>query len=272
MSLVAAMLAGCDGGAAAPQAAPMPEELVAYVDQNRLLRVGRQFSVSLVHEGDGTVTVTRAELVSERFGTLTWTGEKTFMNGAGLDLELPPASCGRGSDVRLTLTYRLDDGPLRTSTTTAADRYGALGLLMDNDCAERTLAEAASLEVGEPEVVGRGRRSVFRLPVSLVATGARPEVSFEGFDSTVLFRVVRPRRLYPRARPVAMTAGTAYTVDLTVVPSRCDPHALAEDKVGTLLPVHVAAPGLPRHASFHLPLSDSARAELRGFFGPHCGL
>jgi hypothetical protein len=276
VGLLVVLLSGCVGasgdGAEEPEAVPLPDELVAYVDQSRLQRIGRDLFVRLVHEGDGTVTVTRAEISSDRFAPITWTGEKTFMNEADLDFELPPAGCGRGSDAEVRLTYRLDDGPLQVSTTTATDRYGAVGLLLDRDCAERTLAEAAVLEIGEPEIVGEGRSSRFRLPVSITATGARPDVSFEGFEGTVLFTVTEPHRLYPRARPVPMTAGTQYDATLAVAPTRCDPHALAEDKVGTLFPVHVGGPGLPRHAAFYLPLTDDTRADLRGFFGPHCGL
>lgn len=273
--MLAVVLSGCNaagGEAEEPREAPLPEELVAHFDQSRLQRIGREVFVRLVHEGEGTVTVTRAEIGSDRFPTVTWTGEKTFMNEADLEFDLPPAGCGRGAAAQVRLTYRMDDGPEQVSLTRAEDRYGAVGLLLDRDCAEQTLAEAATLEVGEPEVVGEGRSSRFRLPVTLTANGERPEVRFEGFEGTVLFTVTEPRRLYPQARPVAMNPSTTYDVVLAVAPTRCDPHALAEDKVGTLFPVHVGGPGLPRHAAFYLPLSDQTRAELRGFFGPHCGL
>jgi hypothetical protein len=274
--LLVLLLAGCGGapgdGAEEPRAAPLPDELVAHFDQSRMQRVGREVFVRLVHEGEGTVTVTRAEIGSDRFPTVTWSGEKTFVNEADLEFDLPRAGCGRGSAADVRLTYRLDGGPEQVSVTRAADRYGAVGLLLDRDCAEETLAQAATLEVGEPQVVGEGRSSRFRLPVTLRATGERPEVRFEGFEGTVLFTVTEPRRLYPRARAVAMTTGTEYDVVLAVAPTRCDPHALAEDKVGTLFPMHVGAPVLSRHAAFYLPLSDETRADLRGFFGPHCGL
>ncbi len=48
--------------------------------------------------------------------------------------------------------------------------------------------------------------------------------------------------------------------------------ARAEDKVGTLFPVHLTAPGLPADASFHLPISERARGDLRAFFARHCGI
>ncbi len=101
---------------------------------------------------------------------------------------MPPGRCGDGSDAQVRLTYRLDDGAERISEATATDRYGALGLFLDRDCAQQVLDEAATLEIGEPRVVGAGRASVFELPVSLIPTGERDDVSFAGFEDTVLFR------------------------------------------------------------------------------------
>lgn len=249
---------------------PLPDGLTAFVDQSRVQRQGRAFFVRLVNDTEHRITVTRAEVSSPRFAERTWTGEKSFVNEADLDLELPPGRCGTGSDATVRLTYRLDDGPERTSTTTASDRYGAVGLFLDRDCAAQTLGEAAELELGEPRVVGRGRGAVFELPVRFVPTGERADVAFGGFDDTVLFRQAAgaPR---PGSVPVPMS-GAPTEVLLRLVPTRCDPHALAEDKVGTLVGVRVLAPDLPAGASFYLPLGEDGRAALRGFFAVHCGL
>lgn len=102
-------------------------------------------------------------------------------------------------------------------------------------------------------------------------TGGRDDVTLLGFGDTVLFRLrgasfrygedepLRPGRV---DRPVRLV--------LDLVPARCDPHALAEDKVGTLFPVHVRADGLGPDASYDLPLDDGTRAELRGFWSTYC--
>ena len=97
-------------------------------------------------------------------------------------------------------------------------------------------------------------------------------MAFAGFEGTVLFSVAGTAALYPDVEPLPLTAGTTSTQVLEITPSRCDAHALAEDKVGTLFPVHLVAPGLPEDASFHLPISDRVRGDLRSFFAPHCGI
>lgn len=263
---------GATGSPSAPEDVAHPGRLVLHVDQNRILRLGRTITVQVLDDAEGTVTVARAEVSSDRFDPVTWTGEETFEQQLQLEVTLPPTRCGAGSDAEVTLTYRLGEGSWVRSTATATDLYGSVGQLMDRDCAEATFTEAADLEVGRHEVVGSGRGSRFLLPVSIRATGDRPEVAFAGFESTVLFTVARAAGLYPDAAPLPLTAGTTYDEVLEITPSRCDAHALAEDKVGTLFPVHLIAPGLPDDASFHLPISDRVRGDLRSFFAPHCGI
>ncbi len=277
LALAVVLLGGCDGDEPpspdAPREAALPDGLTLHLDQSRVQRQGRAVFVRLVEETPRRVTVIRAEVSSERFDPVTWTGERTFDHEADLDLELPRGRCGRGSDATVRLTYRVDDGPWQVSTAPAKDRYGAVGLFLDRDCAELAMGEAAELSLGTPRVRGAGRRSVFELPVRLTPTGKRTDVGFAGFEDTVLFRVVDPSPRAGRTAVVAMRPGaSAVRPVLRLVPSRCDPHALAEDKVGTLIGVRVAAPELAANASFYLPLPEETRSSLRGFFAVHCGL
>ncbi|MEI5675110.1 MULTISPECIES: hypothetical protein [unclassified Nocardioides] len=278
--LVAAVaLGGCAGGASSgpggtgPEVVAMPAGLTAYVDQGRLFRVTRTAYVRLVNEPDRQVTVTHAEISSPRFGEVTWAGEKDFENEADLPFEVPHGRCGDGSDAHVRLTYRIDDGPEQVSEATATDRYGAIGLFLDRDCAEEVLAEAATVELGTPRVVGSGRASVFELPVALTPTGDRDDVAFGGFEDTVLFRAAPGSPVADRTPAVPLgPEDPPAEVVLRLVPTRCDPHALAEDKVGTLVGVRVVASELGDAASYFLPIGDERRAALRGFFSTHCGL
>jgi len=268
--LAGAGCGGADEAAPGPARVDLPDGLTAFADQGRLYRMTRTAYVRLTDEDpDRSVTVTRAVIRSDRFGEVEWTGEKTFVNGADLKFEVPRGPCGAGGDLTVTRTYRLDDGPWRESRTTAPDEYGAIDLFLDRDCAEATLAEAADLELGAPRVVGAGRRSVWELPVTMTPTGERDDVAFAGFEDTVLFKQVGGSAAAPRGTQLT---GAPVEVLLRLVPTRCDPHALAEDKVGTLVAVDVVAPGLEEGASFHLPIGDERRASLRGFFATHCGL
>ena len=110
---------------------------------------------------------------------------------------------------------------------------------------------------------------MLQLPETLAPTGRTSGVRFAGFESTVLFRQTSDS---PADVSVPLDAGDPTTTQvLSVVPTRCDPHALAEDKVGTLFGVRVRATGLSDDAEFYLPLTQAQRAALHDFFGTHCG-
>ena len=274
--ILLAALSACGGGDdAAEQAkdAAMPAGLTAYLDQGRLQRESGEVRIRLVNETDASYTVVRAEISSERFEQTVWTGKEIFSNEVDLEFMLPRAGCGPRTSADVVLTYRRDGGPLLRSSTVAEDRYHQVSLLMDRDCAQGTLDEAATLTTGEARLVGTGRNTIFELPVRLQPTGDRDDVAFGGFTDTVLFANVEGSAASGLLRPRPLTSESGEVdVLLRVAPARCDPHALAEDKVGTLFGVVVRAPGLPANATFYLPISDDARALLRSSFGPHCGL
>lgn len=268
--LLAALLALAACGDEAPEQVGFPAGLTAVVDQSRVERVGREAFVRLHDDGAGDLEVLRAELSSDRLPATVWSGRERIGTDADLEVELPLGRCGSGSDLALELTFRRGDGPVRRARTTAADRFGAIGLLLDRDCALRSLQEAAAIEVGTPRTRGQGTGAVLEVPVTLRPTGARDDVTFAGFDDTVLFRQAPGSASVAAGTRVSLAAGPA-RVRLRVVPARCDPHALAEDKVGTLFPMRVLAPGVPAEAGAYLPLDDATRAALRRFVPVACG-
>ncbi|MFE6648624.1 hypothetical protein ACFVJS_18790, partial [Nocardioides sp. NPDC057772] len=174
-------------------------------------------------------------------------------------------------DADVSITWRESEaGEWRTSTGTAEDRYANVDRLLDRDCAERTLTEAAEVTVGEPRVEGEGKQSGFVLPVTFAPTEKAPDVTFDGWEGTVLFQLADETPTWPRSAPHPMT-GEPITLELRVLPARCDPHALADDKVGSLFRVHVGGPGLPEEAAYFLPLDKPQKAALYDFLPGHCG-
>lgn len=267
----AALLASAACGDTTEQV-PLPDGVAAHIDQARTERKGREVFLRVENNTKEPITVEKFRLTSPRLATVDWSGDETIgaTYEADLEFEMPQGRCGTDIDATVTLTYRVDGGELRESTASADDRYGNAALLADRDCAQNTLTKAADLSVGEPSVVGEGTDSVLRLPVSLTPTGRSSGVRFGGFGSTVLFRqgVDSPTEV-----DVPLDAGDPATQQvMTVVPARCDPHALAEDKVGTLFPVIVNAPDLDDGASFFLPLTKQQCGSFFDFFRSHCGL
>lgn len=270
--IVLLALAACQGADDPdPVEAPVPDGVVMHVDQSRMERKGREAFVRIDNGTDRSMTVESLRLTSPRLPDVTWKGREVV--GAtyqgDVEIDLPRGRCGTDVDATVTLHYRLGDGPLTVSTGPADDIYGAIGLIADRDCAETTLTTAADVTVGEPTVDGEGLDSVLRLPVTMSPTGRSTGVEFGGFESTVLFRQTAGS---PADVSVPLGAGDPTTTQvLSIVPTRCDPHALAEDKVGTLFGVRVRGAGLAEDADYYLPMTRKQRSALHDFFGTHCG-
>jgi len=66
-------------------------------------------------------------------------------------------------------------------------------------------------------------------------------------------------------------ASSPSTIRLLVVPARCDPHAVAEDKRGTFFPLEVQT-SEGASGRIYVPVSDEVRASLYEFFGDYCAL
>ncbi|MEJ7635629.1 hypothetical protein [Aeromicrobium sp.] len=258
-------------GADAPERQPLPSDVTMQVDQTRLERKTRNAFVRVDNDSGQTMVVSRFVLSSPRFDDVQWQGDETLEPGQQADLEfvMPPSRCGKGVEASVKLTYRLGDSGARESEAAADDPFQSIGLLMDRDCARNTLAEAADLRVGTPTVVGSGGTSLLNLPITLTPTGKRDDIRFGGFESTPLFRQAgdSPVDVDTHIDPSSPTE-----IVMSVAPARCDPHALAEDKVGRLFGIRVLAPELPRGSSFYLPLDRDQRLAFYDYIRARCGL
>ena len=112
-----------------------------------------------------------------------------------------------------------------------------------------------------------------RLNLTLTPTGAPGSVSFVGVRSTTLLTVVgmvdvRGETPHP-AFPVTVTGTDAPSVlSLVVSPARCDDHAIAEDKRGTIFPLTVDVGG--DRGEIAVAATPELRAELYAYVQASC--
>lgn len=248
---------------------PAPDGLEVHIDQSRVLRKTRMVFLRVHNGTERDVAITAFHLTSPRFDPVRWAGTEDIGAGyeADLEFEMPRGRCGEGIDAQVTIDYSIGDRRLR-STVRPDDRYGAATLFLDRDCAEQTLADAADLAMGDVSVSGAGSDAVLSLPITITPTGRRSDVVLVGFDSTVLFTQAAGS---DDTVNLPMTGGPVNLV-MKLVPARCDPHVLSEDKVGTLIPVQVKAPELPDNSSFYLQIGAERRSAMFAFFKLRCGL
>jgi hypothetical protein len=91
-----------------------------------------------------------------------------------------------------------------------------------------------------------------------------PDVRLTQVDGTVLLAPVGGATSWP-------VVGSPATVPLQLVPSRCDAHAVAEDKRGTFFGVHATVDGVPQPV-FYVASSDRLRGALHDFVTTSCGM
>lgn len=260
VTLVAALVPACSPD---PRDAPLPDGVSALVDQGRMQRQDRAAFVRISNRGDRDLVVSDLVLTSGRSRAVVWTGTETV--GAGYDTDvvvtLPRGRCGATTRYTVTLTYRVG-GDDRRSTLAVEDRYGAVTRVLDGDCARATLERAARMDVGRP-VQDDG---ALRIPITLTPRDRASAVRLVGYRPTPL---VRPAR---GSATDVVIGGAPVRADLVLEPARCDPHAIAEDKVGRLVPVEVSAPGLPDGTTFVLPLDRQRRTAILDYVRSACGL
>lgn len=265
IALVAGLLvaAGCTG---APERTAPPDGLSAEVIQYRGKRLTREIALAIRNDTDEDLTVRSMRLSSNRWSRAAdWSGSDEVGAGfrTGIDVDAPQGTCPDGADlsVEADLAYTLG-GEERRSRVPVDDPYGVLRDLVDGDCGGQSFAEAARLEVGEPRV------SDDRWTADLVLTpreGGQPVV-LNGFAPTLRF-AFGPRT----PTDVALDLSRPQRVPLEVVMGRCDPHVVAEDKVGSRFGVRVSTDDVD-HAYFTLELEPQVRQSLEDFYAARCRL
>jgi hypothetical protein len=163
-----------------------------------------------------------------------------------------------------------------TGPTTAEDPFGVLARNNAEMCLTREAAAVAAFALApDLEVAADGRTAVVRLLVTPAAAakaggsgGADAgELAIDRIEETTLL-AESPAAPWPRA--VTVRAGGAATeLRLGIRPARCDPHAVAEDKVGTLLPLRITVAG--REGVLKIAAGDKLRGQIYEFVTTACG-
>jgi hypothetical protein len=162
-------------------------------------------------------------------------------------------------------------GTTPEETVAAADPFGVL----TRNNAELCLARAADAVAGfrlDPglEVSADGRSAVVRLiiaPRDAAPAAEAAALTIVRIEGTTLL-AEDPAAPWPRAVPV-LAGGDVREIRLGIRPARCDPHAVAEDKVGTLLPLRVTVAG--RDGVLKVDAGPLLRGRIYDFVTGACG-
>ncbi|MRX45402.1 hypothetical protein [Agromyces kandeliae] len=275
-ALAAAAITGCATGPA-PDAGPdagLPEGLSVMVQQGRLdVPQGR---LVLHFENTGApVTVSAVAVRSPALEPGMHRDEPFALDrGDAIDIRLDltgsvcdgdPAAIG--VDVRATTA----DGDEREGTLEPDDPFGTMARIADADCLAESAAAVAAIELPERlRTTGAGaeQRAWIDVRVAPVASGDGA-LAIDGVAATTLIGN-EDGQDWPLGIEVA-AGDEPVDVSLAVRPARCDAHALADDKRGTILPFTVATDD-GREGRLEIASGAALKADLYAYYAERCGL
>ncbi|PPH41826.1 hypothetical protein C5D09_16290 [Rathayibacter sp. AY1C9] len=246
----------------ARSSAPAPGVTVS-VQQNRSDIAGGTMAFE-VHNGSGVpIEVTAARLTDPRLAApLTWTGGTGVPDGTSRDLrvDLPEPACPAAeAPAALEVVLAIDGHGERAYP--ADDPFSFVDALARSGCFARTVDADLALRI---DTSGGAAHEPARLTITADVRGT--PLVLRSVDATILLQPPDAADAWTLDRSVP--AGTLDSVVLDAVPTRCDTHALAEDKVGTRLPMTVETAG--RQGTVVVAATPEQKGELYAFITAYC--
>ncbi|MCU1566288.1 MAG: hypothetical protein JWQ56_1225 [Pseudarthrobacter sp.] len=262
------------------QAITDPQPISVEINQSRDQYGKQAILLQFTNTTGGPLTLGEARVSTPLFGgELRW-------QPAGAELELPPGQpkslpvqlpapeCFDGSapvDEALAAVQFTSPGQsaLQELTLRANDPFGVLVRNNAELCLAAGAAGVADIALDSSlEVAADGRTAVVRLVATpkAPADGAAKSLVLDHIQGTTLLAEV-PGHPWP-ADITIVQGGPPTEWRLWLRPARCDPHAVAEDKVGTLLPLHVRADA--HEGQLKVAADPVLRAQLYDFVTRAC--
>lgn len=279
LMVLAAVLAtscasGGTGAASAGTTAPVPA-LLGQISQSRDNYATHIIELQLSNTGAQPVTALRAALDSSAFSApALWQAQGTGTEippgqTKSLPAQLPAAVCGT-SEPSPTSALHMTVGLLGSADAVllpVTDPFGVLNRNHAELCLDRRVADVVRLSwLPVLDTDTAAGTAVLRLRVEPV--GGPGSVTVEAIGETPLLGA-DPARPWPRQVTVR-GSDPPVLLELHIRPARCDPHAVAEDKVGTLIPFHVSLNGGESSGTVKVAASAALRGEILDFVTAAC--
>ncbi|MGM7697567.1 hypothetical protein [Microbacterium sp. A84] len=249
-----------------------PDGVTVSLVQGRTDIASGLVSIRVQNDGEETVRVLTASYLDPRFATgAEWDRATDIPAGAAraLRVEVPPPDCDVGIESAsgtAQLTFSTSEGET-VAAYDVTDPFDFVSPYIEAACFAKQLSETATIALEGVMVEANGEGAVLEMRVTANSEDA---VVLDSVDGTVLLAPDGgDEAWHPQ---VTVTPGTSASVELRVVPTRCDPHAVVEDKVGTRFPASITIlSSTPRTGVFVIVADDAQRAALYGYVTGHCG-
>jgi hypothetical protein len=266
--LASGLLAGC-----APAAPTLSPDVTIMVYQPRTDIVHHRLAIQVQNGTDVPLQVVGARLSSDDFvADAVWGNDSaTVPAGRALDLRapLPEVRCDAATTPVATIEFVAGD-TTGVAVLPVDDPFELLPRLHREACLAEQIAEVAILtprEVILPDGVAPAI-----LVIDVDPTGAPGVVTVDAVGGTTLLQPTRDGKAADQVPVgVAIDADGPGELRIAFVPNRCDPHALMEDKIGTIIPLYITT-ATATFERWMLPVTDAQRGDFYAFFAAYCGL
>lgn len=257
--------------APAPSRRAAPDGVLAEIVQLRGDVASGHIELRVTNGSDAPLTVERATYDSNRWvATMVRDDEAQIPPGQrrNLRMALPEPTCAT-SQLEHLATLELADGT--ALELVPSDPLDQLERLDDAVCDLRAWEErAAAVTWLEPTIPADGAGpAVVRLRVEPLGTGER--ATLQSFSSTVLVTPVDASGARVEVLPIerAIAPGdAAFVLEVPLEPGRCDLHAIAEDKQGTIFRLRATLVDEP--IDLVLPAPEAQREALLDWVVERC--
>jgi hypothetical protein len=280
--VVAALgLTGCGGSAQGPVTEAAPAGVSVSVLQYRLDYAIRHIQIKVTNDGKAPITVNAARLTSNAFtGDALWTAKTpadfvVINPGDATDLpaQLGPSKCpGPAAKLTGSVQLGLEQGStaIRTTPLTADDPFGSIDQVHGEDCRRAAALAVAQITLVDPlRTRKHGKQLDGELDVRLTPTGKAGTLTVDSIGATTLLDPPNGEA-WPVNRTVSASTGPQ-TVTLPLHPARCDPHAIAEDKLGSVLSLNLRVDG-GTEGIVAVAADQQLRRQIQDFVLAACGL
>ncbi|TDN91312.1 hypothetical protein [Microbacterium sp. BK668] len=258
-------------GTASPSA--LPAGVSVELRQLRSDVAARWAQVMITNDGETDVTVGPLHVDDPRFdGSAGRINDRESTVRAGstvaIPVQLPPVACPAPDEATgtVTLEWATTDAS-GTATAPLTDPLSFVPPLHERECRALALAATAAVSISAFTPSPAGQPADLTLTVAPTGEGA---ARIEGIHSTNLLTWSdHPNVEHPLGIDIASGGAEPFDVHLPMIPLRCDPHAVQEDKRGTVFNVDIAVDGEP--GQIQLAASEEMRGRILTWVGQWCG-
>ena len=266
----------------APPAPPtastaLPDGIAVRIFQTRFDYAERVLEIAVSNDGPSEFALVSASFASPHFTDAARHADPVDLAPGmtrNLRVRLAEPVCANQptGPATVTLRWRVAGGGSASATVAPLDDTGAIERISGEDCLAAAVDSLVTITPAERlRTEGAGAAASVWLDVTLTPTGEAGAVTIDRVGPTTLLAPATATGT-GTGWPVGLTVDAdtpRRTISLELRPARCDPHAVAEDKRGTVLPFAVRSEAGPA-GSYNVSVSDALRGEIYAWITARC--